>query len=171
MPRQYKFFNSTSPIQRLSFLLAAAAEDEHGHVRIGAGNAASYLAKEKAEPILASAKAAGLDNTPNKTQRQGRTAAPQQGFSGARERPVSVPKYLKGNIAKLFRQGAEIYSREAHCGTRHQPNGAGLPAAGFPPLAGSEWVLKDEERLIKLTLALRPDRSQLKGLSTLGKFQ
>ena len=28
----------------------------------------------------------------------------------------------------------------------------GLPAAGFPPLAGTEWMLKDDERLIKLTL-------------------
>ena len=76
---------------------------------------------------------------------------------------MSVPKHLKGNIANLFRQGAEIYSREAHCGTCHQPNGAGLPAAGFPPLAGSEWVLKDEERLIKLTLKGLIDRSRSKG--------
>ena len=28
----------------------------------------------------------------------------------------------------------------------------GLPAAQFPPLAGSEWVTGPEERLIKLTL-------------------
>ena len=27
-----------------------------------------------------------------------------------------------------------------------------LHAAGFPPLAGTKWVLGDEERLIKLTL-------------------
>ena len=73
-------------------------------------------------------------------------------FSGARERPVGVPRHLTGKDANLFRKGAEIYSREAHCATCHQPNGGGLPAAGFPPLAGTEWMLKDDERLIKLTL-------------------
>ncbi|HCU86443.1 MAG TPA: dehydrogenase, partial [Verrucomicrobiales bacterium] len=73
-------------------------------------------------------------------------------FSGARERPVGVPRHLKGKDAALFRKGAEIYSREAHCATCHQPNGGGLPAAGFPPIAGTEWMLKDDERLIKLTL-------------------
>ena len=38
------------------------------------------------------------------------------------------------------------------CGTCHQHDGNGLTAAGFPPLAGTKWVLGDEERLIKLTL-------------------
>ena len=113
-------------------LLAIAAEDEHGRVRLGAINAASYLAKEKAEPILASAKAKGLDKYSEQTHKAAIAALDNKVFSGARERPVSVPKHLKGNIANLFRQGAEIYSREAHCGTCHQPNGAGLPAAGFP---------------------------------------
>ena len=144
-------FNSEQ-FQDYHSLLATAAEDEHGRVRLGAINAASYMAKEKAEPILASAKAKGLDKYSEETHKAAIAALDNKVFSGARERPVSVPKHLKGNIAKLFRQGAEIYSREAHCGTCHQPNGAGLPAAGFPPLAGSEWVLEDEERLIKLTL-------------------
>ena len=144
-------FNSEQ-FQDYHSLLAIAAEDEHGRVRLGAINAASYLAKEKAEPILESAKSKGLDKYSEQTHKAAIAALDNKVFSGARERPVSVPKHLKGNIANLFRQGAEIYSREAHCGTCHQPNGAGLPAAGFPPLAGSEWVLEDEERLIKLTL-------------------
>ena len=42
--------------------------------------------------------------------------------------------------------------RDGHCNTCHQPNGLGLKASGFPPLADTEWVLGDDERLIKLTL-------------------
>jgi len=32
------------------------------------------------------------------------------------------------------------------------PDGKGLPASGFPPLAGTDWVLGDPDRLIKITL-------------------
>ena len=31
-------------------------------------------------------------------------------------------------------------------------DGKGVPAAGFPPLGGTEWVVGDPDRLIKLTL-------------------
>jgi mono/diheme cytochrome c family protein/glucose/arabinose dehydrogenase/lysophospholipase L1-like esterase len=66
-------------------------------------------------------------------------------------KPKLVTK-LRGGDKKLFIKGHEIYEREGHCGTCHQPDGNGLPAAGFPPLAGSKWATQDEERLIKLTL-------------------
>jgi mono/diheme cytochrome c family protein len=46
----------------------------------------------------------------------------------------------------------EVYNRPAHCSTCHQPDGNGLPAANFPPLAGTRWVNEDDERLIKITL-------------------
>lgn len=52
--------------------------------------------------------------------------------------------------AKLAR-GKEVYMRPAVCFTCHQPNGMGLPGA-FPPLAGSEWLDGDTERLIKIVL-------------------
>ena len=55
-------------------------------------------------------------------------------------------------IGEQYVHGAEIYARDAHCGTCHQPNGEGLPASGFPPLAGTRWVNGDPDRLIKLTL-------------------
>ena len=47
--------------------------------------------------------------------------------------------------------GREIYMRDGYCTTCHQPDGQGLEASGFPPLAGSEWVTGSEDRLIKLT--------------------
>ncbi len=51
---------------------------------------------------------------------------------------------------KLAR-GKEVYMRPAICFTCHQPNGKGIPGA-FPPLADSEWMDGDSERLIKIVL-------------------
>lgn len=67
----------------------------------------------------------------------------------------SAPEYtthLKGPDKVIFKKGAEIFNREGHCITCHQSDGKGLPAAQFPPIAGSEWITGSEERLIKLTL-------------------
>ncbi|NRA49737.1 MAG: cytochrome c, partial [Phaeodactylibacter sp.] len=48
--------------------------------------------------------------------------------------------------------GQLVYEREGSCITCHQENGRGLSASGFPPLANSDWVSGNKERLIKLTL-------------------
>ena len=39
-------------------------------------------------------------------------------------------------LREQYLRGAEIYSRDGHCSTCHQPDGLGLQAGGFPPLAG-----------------------------------
>jgi mono/diheme cytochrome c family protein/glucose/arabinose dehydrogenase/lysophospholipase L1-like esterase len=57
---------------------------------------------------------------------------------------------LTGAAKAIFDKGAAVYSREGHCITCHQPDGKGLPAAQFPPLVGSKWVVGDPTRLIKL---------------------
>ena len=36
--------------------------------------------------------------------------------------------------------------------TCHQPDGKGLSASGFPPIAGTKWVTGSDTRLIKLVL-------------------
>ncbi|MAL85256.1 MAG: hypothetical protein CMI23_02730 [Opitutae bacterium] len=58
-------------------------------------------------------------------------------------------------LAEQISSGKEIYMKAAPggglCFTCHQPNGQGL-AGQFPPLAGSDWVLGDKERLIKITM-------------------
>lgn len=64
---------------------------------------------------------------------------------------VTVPAHLTGADAKAYKLGAEVFMREAHCSTCHQPQGTGLGTI-YPPLVNSPWVLGDETRLIKLTL-------------------
>ena len=45
--------------------------------------------------------------------------------------------------------GGEVF--QGKCVACHQANGAGVPGV-FPPLAGSEWVLGDPERLVHIPL-------------------
>ena len=63
----------------------------------------------------------------------------------------SVPDWLQQQIDA----GKEVYMKAAAgggmCFTCHQPNGEGM-AGQFPPLAGSDWVLGDKERLIKISM-------------------
>jgi mono/diheme cytochrome c family protein len=47
--------------------------------------------------------------------------------------------------------GKRLYNQPGACVTCHQANGLGVPGA-FPPLAGSEWVLGSEKRLIRVVL-------------------
>ena len=68
------------------------------------------------------------------------------------EQDEEVETTLTGNDLDLFLKGRAIYGRDGYCGTCHQPDGRGLTAAGFPPLADTRWVTGSEERLIKLTL-------------------
>jgi cytochrome c553 len=45
--------------------------------------------------------------------------------------------------------GKRVYL--ATCATCHQPNGQGVPGQ-FPPLAGSDWAVGSEERIIRIVL-------------------
>jgi mono/diheme cytochrome c family protein len=76
-------------------------------------------------------------------------------IADAREKKieVKVPPHLAGSkeAAEAYRLGGEVFHREAHCATCHQPDGKGLDPA-FPPLVGTPWVTGSEERLIKIAL-------------------
>ena len=61
------------------------------------------------------------------------------------------PKHLSGDDVKVYKLGAEVFARDAHCMTCHQPTGQGLGNV-YPPLMGSPWIVGSEERLIKATL-------------------
>ncbi|MGE9270767.1 MAG: PVC-type heme-binding CxxCH protein [Verrucomicrobiales bacterium] len=82
-------------------------------------------------------------------------ADPTQNFAAPEEpekrAKIQIPQHLTKAEAKQFELGSEVYTREAHCSTCHQPHGNGL-APAYPPLAGSEWIQGNDERLIKITL-------------------
>ena len=82
----------------------------------------------------------------------------RDGASSANGRRVEEKKEevtktdLKGKDLDLFLKGKAIYARDGYCNTCHQPDGKGLSASGFPPIAGTPWVTGSKERLIKLVL-------------------
>lgn len=61
---------------------------------------------------------------------------------------ASIPVKADPDVLAL---GKEVYHRESHCVTCHQPHGQGLPNL-YPPLDGSLWVTGSAERLVRLIL-------------------
>ncbi len=131
-------------------LLMAAAQDENPRVRLEAFVAASWLDKEIATTIIETAGKMPLDSWMEKPYQ---AALAHVNDHNLGEDPNGGTKTdLEGMAKELFVKGEEIYKREGFCVTCHQPDGLGLSASQFPPLAGQKWVTGSEERLIKLTL-------------------
>ncbi|MCK5920992.1 MAG: c-type cytochrome, partial [Methylococcales bacterium] len=134
-------------------MLVAAANDDHGQVRLEAITAGSRESRVNGLAILAAAEMKGLDQYSKESFTTAKAALSgeilEEKGKGYSVRP---PAHLSKAEAKLYVKGADVYSREAHCGTCHQANGMGLPAAGFPPLAGTKWATGNPERLIKLAI-------------------
>lgn len=133
-------------------LIRKAADDSHGRVRLMAMVAASWLPAEIALPIVETVKGHGLETDVG-------NHAYEVAIAGLKGEPVhpsaTDPNYAR-NLAnagdEFLKLGLEVYSRDGHCGTCHQPDGKGLPEAGFPPLTGTKWVNGDKETLIKIAL-------------------
>jgi mono/diheme cytochrome c family protein len=73
-----------------------------------------------------------------------------------REEKVKLPVHgptrtLTKDEQRIYELGREVFYREAHCATCHQADGKGL-APMYPPLAGSNWLDGDDERLVKIAL-------------------
>jgi mono/diheme cytochrome c family protein len=134
-------------------LLEAAANDEHGRVRLEAIVAASWLPDTvAAKKIVATASSKPLDVWSDKAAK---TAADRLAGMAEVEKPEFVelpaPKHFNAEAKAQFLSGQKIYFREGHCVTCHQPNGKGLDPA-FPSLEKSQWVTGDTDRLIKLAM-------------------
>jgi putative heme-binding domain-containing protein len=65
---------------------------------------------------------------------------------------------------KVMELGKEVFTRESHCATCHQPHGQGLPNL-YPPIDGSLWVTGSEDRLIRVVLDGLHGAIQVKGAS------
>jgi mono/diheme cytochrome c family protein/glucose/arabinose dehydrogenase len=133
-----------------SALLMQAARDENSRVRLDAIVAASWIGSAKGLPIEAEAKKKPLDDWMIHAQ--------QTAVAHLSGKPVNKVKEeysttnLKGKDFELFTLGRTIFAKEGYCITCHQADGKGLPASGFPPLAGATWVTGNEDRLIKIVL-------------------
>lgn len=131
-------------------LLMIAAQDQNPRVRFEALVAASWLEKEVGLPILEAAGKLPMDVWMIKPHN---AALAHINNHNLGENPKGGTKTeLEGTEKELFVKGEEIYNREGFCVTCHQPDGNGLSASQFPPLAATKWVTGNEERLIKLTL-------------------
>ncbi|MCO5237102.1 MAG: HEAT repeat domain-containing protein [Chitinophagaceae bacterium] len=131
-------------------LLMQAARDPHGRVRLEAIVAASWIGKEKGMPILEEAAKMPLDEW--MVHAHEAAVAHLNGKLVKEHKEEQIVSSLKGNDLALFKKGKEIYARDGYCNTCHQPDGKGLSASGFPPLANTQWVTGNEERLIKVVL-------------------
>lgn len=76
-----------------------------------------------------------------------------------------LPAHLSKAEQRLWKIGAEVFARDAHCSTCHGPDGVGAIPNIYPPLVDSPWVTGDEERLIKLTLHGLWGPLELKGVT------
>jgi mono/diheme cytochrome c family protein len=144
---------NTNRIADSAALLEKAAADPHGRVRLEATIAASWFPDaDAAKKIATVASTQPLDLWSKEVVK---TTLDRINGVAETERPefkaTPVPAHLTGAAAKQFKLGQEVYHREAHCATCHQPNGKGLDPA-FPPLENSPWVSGDPERLIKIGL-------------------
>jgi mono/diheme cytochrome c family protein/glucose/arabinose dehydrogenase len=131
-------------------LLTKAAGDEHGRVRMEAFVAASWMGKTIATPVFLKAKTKPLDEWMKPAYDA--AWAHVNGQNAQKIKEVYSTINIKGKDLELFTLGRTLYAKEGNCITCHQSTGSGLPASGFPPLAGSKWVTGDKERLIKLVL-------------------
>lgn len=132
-------------------LLKQAANDKHGRVRLEAIVAASWLDKTDGLAILNEASKHDLDKWIVHAYNASLNRLNGNVVKNKRDDSV-IDVDLKGKDLEAYTKGKAIYSRDGFCATCHQMDGNGLPAAGFPPLANTDWVNGDEKRLIQLTL-------------------
>ncbi|SNR68409.1 putative membrane-bound dehydrogenase domain-containing protein [Maribacter sedimenticola] len=131
-------------------ILMQAASDVHGRVRLEAITAASWLPQAEGMEILDIARQHPLDEWMLDSFNFAETRLTGNFLEKADEKILA--SHLKGEDLKIFTKGKKIYETEGYCITCHQESGSGLQKAGYPTLVGQQWVLGDQDRLIKLVL-------------------
>ncbi|MFN4943070.1 MAG: PVC-type heme-binding CxxCH protein [Akkermansiaceae bacterium] len=133
-------------------LLKKAAADDHGRVRLEAVIAATWYDKAEALEVVTIAKSKGMDSWTEKVFPAAEDRLKKKVVTEVIEHPApKAPDHLSDAEKKSFLAGHEIYFRDAHCATCHQPDGKGLDPA-YPPLENTIFVNGNPERLIKITL-------------------
>jgi mono/diheme cytochrome c family protein/glucose/arabinose dehydrogenase len=133
-------------------LLEKAAADPDGRVRLEAIIAGSWLDNADGKKVVTIAATQPLDEWSKNAAKTARARLEGVQDEIIDEHPLPpMPDHLTEDEQDQFIVGHEVYFRDSHCSTCHQPDGKGLDPA-FPPLANSEWVTGDPDRIIKLTL-------------------
>ena len=121
-------------VEAIPAALAMLKESKAGktdRVIPGTDTAMEIFKKQQAEAAAAKAKAEA-EKPAEGTAEEGKPAT--------RELDPAV-------VAELREKGKAVYMGAGICFTCHQATGEGLPNV-FPPLAGSEWVLGSDERIV-----------------------
>ncbi|MBK8504363.1 MAG: c-type cytochrome [Saprospiraceae bacterium] len=137
-------------VASLGDYLLQAAQDDHGRVRLEAIVAASWLEPTKGLPVIEEAGRKPMDEWIVYAYET--ALAHLNGRSVQEEKEAEVVTHLKGTDRDMYMKGKELYEREGYCITCHQADGHGLDASQFPPLSGTEWVMGNPDRLIKIVL-------------------
>jgi mono/diheme cytochrome c family protein len=155
-----KAASDPEPIVRLAAVAAASWMDNDDGARVAlktfkkpitkwmpeAMKATFVTLKKHADKLLAADKISLSDNEAAKAFLAGKLPLGEE----ASNNQTTLPPLSNDDLA-LWELGREVYSREAHCATCHQPEGNGIENL-YPPLAGSEWIQGDEGRAIRITL-------------------
>ncbi|WP_044301107.1 DUF7133 domain-containing protein, partial [Rhodopirellula sallentina] len=159
--------------------LVAAAQDQHPRVRLEALSAGSWLGGEAGAEVLLTVASYKTDrwirNALNAAMQllkddvekliQNKTINPDdllveydklidgklEGAMKPKNYRTKSPKFDDKNFRRKYALGQTVFFEEGSCYACHRDTGEGIVRI-YPPLAGSEWVNGDPERLIKLTL-------------------
>lgn len=160
-------------------ILLQAAKDSHSRVRLEALSAASWLGGDAGASILLTVATEKTDRwirnalnsatlllKPNVESMVSRKlvdsdilsidynkllAGKLEGAVKPKNYKTKSDKFKNKTFAKKYTLGERVFYEEGSCYTCHRDHGEGI-ARIYPPLAGSEWILGDPERLTKLTL-------------------
>ena len=172
-------------------LLLTAAKDEHPRVRLEALSAASWLGGDEGATILLTVATQPTDrwirnalnsctlllkpnieslvsrklvNADSLSVDYGKMLAGQlEGAVKPKDYRTKSDRFKDKAFAQKYALGERVYYEEGSCRTCHREHGDGI-ARIYPPLAGSEWVVGDPERLTKLTLHGLWGKIQARGL-------
>jgi glucose/arabinose dehydrogenase/mono/diheme cytochrome c family protein len=123
--------------------------DENPRVRVEALIAASYAPLDQSAKLMLRVLDRPLDPVLEYTLRQTLRSLKIQPSDGLSESAQAYLKKIKATPVVATSPGQVIY--ETVCMNCHQSNGQGLPGF-YPPVAKSDWVHGDAERLVKILL-------------------
>jgi mono/diheme cytochrome c family protein/glucose/arabinose dehydrogenase len=109
----------------------------------------AYTLKDDVDTLAANKAVALAENPAARDYLAGKLKFPAPPKTEA-QKNFGPTRTLTDEDLRMYRIGKEVYLRDAHCVTCHQPNGKGMPNV-YPSLAKSEWI-DDDERLVKIAL-------------------